>query len=870
MKKLVFILSFFIFFISVSAAGGQEGLIPAFKIEHNPLALNRLAQPETPFDKAGRKFAILGDESGSFEAWAYPLKLLRNFEFSFLVGSSTRLIPARDIVRYISVTPEATALTYTYQSFTVEAIYITPLQESGAMILLKVDSTTPLTIVCGFLPVLQPMWPAGLGGQYAYWDDKLKAYIISESTMKNHGIIGSPAASGISYTPAHMLSDTPNEFKIEIPDPAAAAHKYIPIYLAGGKGLRDEVIKVYNKLMSDPEKFYRENEAYYKSLSQNTLQIQTPYEKLNLAFEWAKVAYDNLVVENPDLGKGLVAGLGASGTSGRPGFGWFFGGDAFINSLSLLSYGAFSTVRDTLAFNQKWQRKDGKMAHELSQAAGYIDWWNDYHYGYIHADTTPYYIVAMYDYLRMSGDEAFIKESWDSLKRAYEWCLSTDANGDGLMDNSKAGLGALEYGSLTGIETDIYLASIWTQAAYAMQHLARTAGDSVYAEKVFQDYDKAKEAFNEKFWDEEKRFYVYAFNASGEKVNEISPWNAPGLMWGLGTPERSLLSIEKLSSSELTTDWGTRSLSSQSHSYEPLGYNYGAVWPFITSWVSTAQFKHHLHLQGYGSLATTAQHTFDHALGSISEVFCGSHYFWPQETVAHQGFSTAGVVLPLVRGLMGLEGDMLSKTIFFSPHFPANWREVSIRNYKIGNAVFSFNYKRYKGKIAVSVQSQNAEGYKLYFCPALGTGSTIKSLKVDGNPFAFRIQDKKQMVLCHAEIPLKNHSMMIEMEFLPTVEILPPLLKTKVGERDKGLKIISVEKEGGLLKVKVQGLADEFYELGVMNEDLIDSAEGASLEGNKLKIKIPHEENRAFLPHQILIHIRNSEELLPNTSKNRK
>lgn len=859
MKKLVFILSLLILFISVSPAEDQEGLIPAFKIEHNPLILNRLAQPGIPFDKVGRKFAILGDESGSFEAWAYPLKLLRNFEFSFLVESSTRLIPARNIVRYISVTPEATALTYTYQSFTVKAIYITPLQESGAMILLKVDSSTPLTIVCGFLPVLQPMWPAGLGGQYAYWDDKLKAYIISESTMKNHGIIGSPAASGISYTPAHMLSDTPNEFKIEIPDPATAAHKYIPIYLAGGKGLRDEVIKVYNKLMNDPEKFYRENNAYYKSLSQNTLQVQTPDQELNLAFEWAKVAYDNLVVENPDLGKGLVAGLGASGTSGRPGFGWFFGGDAFINSLSLLSYGAFSAVRDTLAFNQKWQRKDGKMAHELSQAAGYIDWWNDYHYGYIHADTTPYYIVAMYDYLRMSGDATFIKKSWDSLKQAYEWCLSTDANGDGLMDNRKAGLGALEYGALTGIETDIYLAAIWTQAAYAMQHLARIAEDRAYAERAFQDYKKAKKAFEEKFWDEEKRFYVYAFNADGETVKEISPWNAPGLMWGLGTPERSLLSLEKLNSSELTTDWGTRSLSSQSHSYEPLGYNYGAVWPFVTSWVSTAQFKHHLHLQGYSSLIATAQHTFDHALGSISEVFCGSHYFWPQETVAHQGFSTAGVVLPLVRGLLGLEGDALSKTIVFSPQFPADWQEVSIKNYKMGNAVFSCNYKRSKGKIAVSVQSMNAEGYKLRYAPALGIGSTFKSLKVDGEPFAFQIQNKKQMILGHAEIPIKNNSMMIEMEFDPSVEILPPLVKTKIGERNKGLKIISVEKEGRLLKVKVEGLADEFYELGVMNEELIDKVEGATLEENKLKIEIPPGKNQTFLPHQILIYVRNTD-----------
>lgn len=97
----------------------------------------------------------------------YPLKILRNFEISFFIGSSTRAIKTRDIVRYVSVSPEATILTYTYQSFTVKAIYITPVYEPGAIILLKVDTEEPLTIVCGFLPVLQPMWPAGIGGQFA-------------------------------------------------------------------------------------------------------------------------------------------------------------------------------------------------------------------------------------------------------------------------------------------------------------------------------------------------------------------------------------------------------------------------------------------------------------------------------------------------------------------------------------------------------------------------------------------------------------------------------------------------------------------------------------------------------------------------------
>ena len=64
-----------------------------------------------------------------------------------------------------------------------------------------------------------------------------------------------------------------------------------------------------------------------------------------------------------------------------------------------------------MLFTQKWQRKDGKMAHELSQAAGYLRWFKDYPYGYIHGDTTPYYIVAA---RIISGG----RETWPSSRRA--------------------------------------------------------------------------------------------------------------------------------------------------------------------------------------------------------------------------------------------------------------------------------------------------------------------------------------------------------------------------------------------------------------------------------------------------------------------
>jgi hypothetical protein len=830
----------------------QPGTISAFSIGSSAIELSRLAQPNAPFDKVGRKFAILGFESGTFEAWAYPLKLFRNFEISFLIQSSTEPIRGKDIVRTVTARPEATTLTYTFQSFTVRAHVITPVDEPGAFVLLDVNSTEPLTIICSFLPVLQPMWPAGLGGQYAYWDAKTNAYLISEPTRGSHAYLGSPSAAGMSYTPAHMLSDHPNQFKIEIPSPDSVRHRFIPIIMAGGKGAREAVKASYQRLVEDPEGMYRKTVAYYDSLRFATLTIQTPVHELNLAFEWAKISYDNLFVDNPDLGLGMIAGLGSSGTSGRPGFGWFFGGDAFINSLSLNSLGAFRSTRNSLAFTQRWQRGDGKMAHELSQAAGFVQWWKDYPYGYIHGDTSPWYVCAIADYFSATGDTTFLRSSWSSIRRAYQWSLATDENGDGLMDNKKAGLGALEYGPLTDIQSDVYTSAVWVRAASSIVPLARVIGERAFADSADEYAARARRSFNERFWDAEKSQYAYAFTATGKRVDIVSPWNSVGLMWQLGEKERSERSLEQLNSAELTTDWGVRSISNKSSYYEALNYNYGAVWPFLTSWVASAQYAHHFSLQGFASLMASVRHTFDNQLGAVTEVFSGTHNVWPQEAVSHQGFCTAGVVLPLVRGLLGMEADVPTGTISLKPQFPADWSEVSASQWNVGRAFLRWTYSRSIDRVRLTLDAENPQSQRFLFAPAFGIGTRIINVQVDGQTIPFSQETTTRTIQPNITFSLQQHQT-VEILFEPAVEILPSVTDTKTGDSNKGLKIISYSFSAKNLVVIVEGLSSNAYELRVANAGRIQSVTGAVREGSALRFSMPNGPVGEFVRHTLKI-----------------
>jgi glycogen debranching enzyme len=821
-------------------AQGLAGTVPAFKIDPGDIILRRPAQPQTPFDKIGRRFALIGFEGGGIEAWAYPLKLFRDLQFSFLLGASTVPIQGRDIVRFVAADPAVTTLTFTYQSFTVKAHVVAPVDDPGAVVLLDVDSAEPLTVVCSFLPVLQPMWPAGLGGQYAYWDDALKAYLISEPTRKNHGYLGSPAAKGISYTPAHMLSDAPNQFKIEIADPKEAAGRFIPIVIAGGKGAREDVKKAYQVIAADPASRYRRAVEHFAELRRSTLRVRTPDRELDRAFEWAKVALDGLLVDNPDLGRGLVAGLGPSGSGGRPGFGWFFGTDAYLNSLSFNSFGDFAVSREGLAFTRKWQRKDGKMAHELSQAAGYLRWWEDYPYGYIHGDTSPYYIIAVEDYVRRTGDLGFLRESWPSVLKAYDWSVATDGDGDGLMDNGKAGLGALEFGALTGIQTDIYVGAVWVKANQALRTLAQAMGDKAAAKKAETNAALAGAAWRDKFWDAANGQYSYAFNKDGKHVSELTPWSAVGLAWGLGEFERGVETLARMNRSDLTTDWGVRMLSDTSPLFEPLNYNYGACWPFLSGWVAAALFEHDFLPQAQHVLMANARHTFDNALGTVMELFSGHQNIWPQEGVPHQGFSSTGIVLPFVRGLLGLDGSALEKTASFRPGFPASWPAISVDNWKIGEAAMGLEFSRERDRIVLRVRSVKAGGFRFVFAPALGLGANAFTASANGRPLDVAVDERRsgQALRPRLEFPLTGDDT-IELRFVPGPEIVIPEARSETGDASAGLRLVRSRLSGADLVLSLEGRAGESYAIEVLNRERIETVSGAAFDGHALTVAFP-------------------------------
>src|ERR1700722_17708384 len=234
----------------------------------------------------------------------------------------------------------------------------------------------------------------------------------------------------------------------------------------------------------DFQELYRDTQNHFQKFCTEHMSVETPDEKLNQAFAWAEVAIDHLRVETtPSHSEtALVAAFFTSGDSARPGFGWYFGRDALWTLYAVNSYGDFQLTRDELNFLIKRQSPEGKIIHEWSQTADLVDW-KSLPYAFASADADALFLMAVEDYLKISGDSEFIKTNWDSLQRAWTFETTHDSDGDGLYENTE-GSGWVESWPPGMPHQEIYLAALDQQASTAMAALSRATGHADIAEQA--------------------------------------------------------------------------------------------------------------------------------------------------------------------------------------------------------------------------------------------------------------------------------------------------------------------------------------------------------------------------------------------------
>jgi glycogen debranching enzyme len=805
----------------------------------------------------GKRAGLFGNEQGTLEAWVYPLKILRDFHVRFHVGGA--IVPAEALARTLIVHPESSTIVYAGDVFSVRETLFAPVRDAGAIVAFEVHSTEPLEIEATFNRDFQLEWPAAFGAVNEEWDANLHAFRFGEESGRFEALVGSPSAVRVSEElSTNYVSSRQDSMLLGVTAKGVVETKLIVV--AARFDGRESLNQLYNHLAKDYPELLRSSATYYRDYLDRTIGLKLPDERIEKAYEWAKVSMLQGVVENPFLGEGLIAGYNKSGDDLRPGFAWFFGRDAEWTSLALDAEGDFSTSRSALEFLSKYQRADGKIPHEVSQSASFLDWFNKTPYAYAAADATPLFIIAVNEYVTHSGDIEFVQQNWESLWRAYGFLRST-YDAQGFAQNSGVGSGWIEGGPLYPVRTELYQASLGVEAGHALSHLARLLGKEDLAKELEQAFERQQPLLEKAFWSPEQKIYGYAIDTRNHRIDIPSVLATVPMWFQLLNQDQARSMIQQLAGPDEQTDWGMRIISAHDPKYDPGGYHFGTVWPLFTGWASVGEYRYHRALPAYSNLQANALLALDGSLGHVSEVLSGDYYQTLSTGTPHQIWSAAMVVDPLLSGLLGLHADAPDCHLNFVPHVPADWNAFSVSNVRVGPVALNLNYQRTPGSILLEVQSTGAGKCSLEFSPAMSLRAKITRVHLNRRPLPFHIEANAADQHVTVSFPISGDHNTVEISMKDNFEISESATLPALGGTSHGLRVLaeSWTPARDSLSLLLSGAAGETYEFAAWNPGQIISVQGAELEKGtsqvaNVRVQLPASEPGTDPRAEVIFH----------------
>jgi hypothetical protein len=677
----------------------------------SPLKIIRTAIPSHPFTVVGPRGAILGSQDGSFETWIFPWKIFSNLRITAEMQNYPVPIDVNEQAAVIEVRPDHTTITFSHANFTIREVLFAPHKApegAGVLAFFEIEAIRPVTLTFNFTPEMKRMWPA-------MSDDRTSPewvktgdsgfYVLHLNFPDHAAAVEMPgAAPGILPPYQEKPKTYPLQFVLHF-DPAQDSNKLFPLLLTIGDNRADSTKESLGQRLAELGRsfhpLYEETGEYYRKFLTDHISIETPDKQFDDAFAWAKVSIDQLKVETTPSHQetALVAGFYGSGDSARPGFGWYFGRDALWTLYAVNSYGDFQLTRDELEFLLRRQSPEGQIIHEWSQTADLVDW-KSLPYPFASSDATPLLLMAINDYMKISGEVFFAQRHWDQLAKAWAFETSHDSDGDGIYENL-AGSGWVESWIPKMPHQEIYLAALDQQAGTAFANIARATGHNAAADEAEKrGADIAKQIENE-YYISGADFYAFSRNADGGLDTSLTIYPAVAAWDGTFNLSRSASMLSRWGSSEFSTDWGTRDLSPSVSFYDPISYHQGSVWPLFTGWVSLSEYRNGRSLSGYAHLMQNADLTWAQDLGAVTELLSGEFFRWFGRSTSHQLWSSAMVVTPTLRGMFGLEWNAAEHKLTVTPQLPAEWNEAKISGVPLGDSHVGIELQRNQSSLTV-------------------------------------------------------------------------------------------------------------------------------------------------------------------------
>lgn len=461
----------------------------------------------------------------------------------------------------------------------------------------------------------------------------------SRATFYYRGIDGLARSTVIAADPA------PDEW-VKTPDRAVDAIYHMTL---------DPRVKQYRYLTIAPNRGLAPEEKT-ESLSRRFTLVAL--KQARAAREWAEqctvIETDNRVYNHMLRQAGAdMRALMTEYPQGRivdAGIPWYaapFGRDAAITGIETLLLNP-DIAKDSIKFLAQLQgqavndwrdEEPGKILHELRQGelaqAGEIP--HTPYYGSI--DSTLWWIIALYETWRYTGDKPFLHALKGPLMQAVEWIRRYgDRDQDGFLEYGKRAPNGLDnqgwkdsFDSIMDSSghpapPPIALVEVQGYAYYALRcaaELFRALGESVRAEAADKDAQQLKGRFSQAFVKEEGRSIIYALDGQKRPVHAVTSNEGHLLFTGILLPRWARTVIRRLMHPDMLSGYGVRTLSQNMPFYNPMSYHNGSVWPHdnaIIAWGLKVQGAIHELMTLSHQLYEAAQYF---PSGRLPELYCG-------------------------------------------------------------------------------------------------------------------------------------------------------------------------------------------------------------------------------------------------------
>jgi len=770
--------------------------------------------------------------SGVDEIWMHPFMALRDFSIGVKLKGTDSIAWLKNMPSAATIAPEYQVRTYQIKNTRLKEIYTVSFEDPAGVAHYEVEGNDIEELVVDYASSLRFMWPyahTATGNIRYEFNQNINAHIISGQNGELNTVVM------YSQVPS-VKTEVPNQGKNQVNIESRFLVKnnsVLNVYIAGSTNNYAEAVALLDKKQALMSRLFERTNAYYHSLLNNHLTFETPDTLFNKGYQWALARADQFWQTTPGIGTALMAGFGTTARgwngrheiSGRPGYAWYFGRDGEWSSMAIDAYGDYKSVKGMLETLIRYQDINGKIYHELTSS------------GVAHydaSDATPLFIILAAHYLRYSGDIEFIRKNWAAIKKAMDFCYSTDTDHDGLIENTNVGHGWIEGGSLFGTHTEFYLAGCWAAALDAAGYMAHYLKNNGLAKQYSHEASKVKSIIDKDFWNERQAFFNNGKMIDGSYMHDATVLaTVPIYLNTVIDSSKALKVNDRLAGNRFSTDWGIRMIEDSSSKYRSGSYHAGMVWPLYGGWAALSEFITGNNKAGFQHIMNNLLVYRNWGLGSVEETLNGDQYK-PNGVCSQQCWSETMVLQPAIEGMLGLHPDAMANTISLAPFFPWNWKFTTVRNIKMGNVALDMKMQR---SLANTIYSLNSNAsLDVNFHPAFPLGTKIKNVLVNGKRVIFTISKAPESISVQIKVKLPKGTTIISIDHEGGIGALPIVVIPEPGDISHGAKILSENLEGNQYKAIIEARPGSSHLFSLVAYKQPVKVEGAELKDAKENI----------------------------------